>query len=519
MRRLALIMLCVAGLGAFVLTTGASDGDEPTRYAFVFDNASGLVEGADFRVGGVAVGSIESFDVVQDARAKVLVAVSDDSFGKLRDDAFCKIAQQSLIGEYYIECEPGTKGRALASGDTLPLERTASPIAADLVQNVLRRPYRERLSIILSEFGAGFAARGEDVNATIRRGIPAIRETRRVLKVLGDNRRTLRRLAADSGQLLKVLGARRKDVSRFISQAGETASVTAERREELGETFRRFPGFLGELTPTLRDLGTAARGQAPALADLRAAAPDVERLLAALPPLARASDPALTSLGAAAGKGREAVREAEDTVAILQRLGAASPEPAKNLRIVAEHLDDRSFAAEKDPDSPGGQGYTGLEALLQYPFDQTLALNIFDTRGYILKLSALINECTDLTNKEEALENRERYDRCFHGLGPNQPGITTPDPSAGGTQATATRARRDRTEPASQAPAAAPEPETTRSLDPEQPKPQDPAPSRPSLPDLLDDLPDLIPDLGIGGKDPRPNQAPSTELLDFLLGS
>ena len=510
MRRLALILLCVAGLGAFVMTTGASDGPDSPRYSFIFDNASGLVEGADFRVGGVAVGAIERFDVVQEARAKVEVSVSDTSFGRLRSDAFCKIAQQSLIGEYFIECEPGTKGRELASGDTLPLERTASPIAADLVQNVMRRPYRERLSIILSELGAGFAARGEDVNATIRRGIPAIQETRRVLKVLGDNRRVLRNLAADSGRLMKVLGDRRRDVSRFVEQAGETASVTAERRQELGETFRRFPGFLAQLTPTMRDLGEAARGQAPALADLRAAAPSVQRLLDTLPPFARASEPAVTSLGAAAAKGREAVREAEDTVQTLAELGRRSPEPAKNLRYVAEHLDDRSFAAEKDPDSPGGQGYTGLEALLQYPFDQTMALNIFDTRGYILKLAAFINECTDLTNKEEALGNPERYQRCFHGLGPNQPGITTPDPSASAQQ----RAARQRTEPASDRGEAAPEASAT-------PAPETPTaprqPQKPLLPELLDRLPDLLPDLGAGsaGKDPKP----PADLLDFLLGA
>ena len=519
MRRLALILLCVAGLGAFVMTTGASDGEDGTRYAFIFDNASGLVDGADFRVGGVTVGAIKSFDVAQDARAKVGVEVTDTSFGRLRDDAFCRIAQQSLIGEYYIECEPGTKGRELASGDTLPIERTASPIASDLVQNVMRRPYRERLSIILSEFGAGFASRGEDINATIRRGVPALQETQRVLKILGDNRRVLRDLAADSGRLMKVLGARRKDVSRFISQAGETASVTAERRTELQETFRNFPGFLAELTPTLRDLGTAARGQTPALADLRAAAPSVVTLLDTFPPFMRATEPAVTSLADASRLGRTAVRESRDTIKVLQELGRRSPEPAKNLRYVATHLDDRSFAVNKDPDSPGGQGYTGLEALLQYPYDQTLAINIFDTRGYTLKLAALINECTDVTNKQEALEDMERYKRCFQGLGPNQPGITTPDPSASGTTTqSATRNRRDRTEPASTR-TPEPEPETTRSLDP--PQAQAPSkPDRPSIPDLLEDLPQLIPDLGLGGaKDPKPSPKPNTELLDFLLGS
>lgn len=500
--------LAAAGLLAFVLSTGASDGGDPPRYSMVFDNASGLVEGADFRVGGVAVGSIESFDIAPQARAKVEVSVSDTSFGEMRSDAFCKIAQQSLIGEYYIECEPGVNGEPLEPGATIPVEQTASPIAADLVQNIMRRPYRERFSIILSELGAGFASRGGDVNETIRRSIPALRETNRVLDLLADNREVLRRLAADSGELNKKLGDGRDDVARFVTQAGETAAVTAERREALAATFRQFPGFLDELTPTLRDLGTTAREMTPALADLRAAAPSTTALLNTLPPFARASEPAVTSLGAASTLGRTAVRESASTVASLANLGERTAEPAKNLAIIAEHLDDRRFAAEKDPDSPGGEGYTGLEAILQYPFDQSLAINIFDTRGYILKLSALINECTSYTEAEEAREDAERTSRCNSFLGPNQPGVTTPDPTAGGTTRRSTSGKR--------APAAGrPSPESTQPRD-EQPGAQngDAAPQQPPLlPDLLEDLPDLLPDVKPG------KPAPNTGLLDFLLGA
>lgn len=514
MRRLAILLFTACGLAALVFGTGASDGGDPPRYSIVFDNASGLVEGADFRVGGVAVGSIERFDIAPQARAEVEVSVADTSFGELRTDAFCKIAQQSLIGEYYIECEPGTKGRPLADGATIPVEQTASPIAADLVQNIMRRPYRERFTIILSELGAGFAARGEDVNATIRRSIPALRETNRVLKLLGDNRRVLRELAAASGALNKRLGEGREDVTRFVSQAGETASVTAERREALAATFHQFPGFLRELTPTLRDLGTAAREQTPALADLRAAAPSVTTLLDTLPPFARASEPAVASLADATRLGRTAVRESADTVKLLGQLGQRTQEPANNLAIIAEHLDDRRFAAEKDPDSPGGEGYTGLEAILQYPFDQSLAINIFDTRGYILKLSALVNECTSYTDAAEAKEDMERYKRCASGLGPNQPGVTTPDPTATGERE---RSARNRTEPASTAPA----PERREApARPPAATPRPPVDVPDLLPDLIPDLLDKLPGDLLNGKAPTPKPAaPPTDLLDFLLGA
>ncbi len=45
----------------------------------------------------------------------------------------------------------------------------------------MRRPYRERLRIILDELGAGVGGRADDINETIRRASPALRETDKVL--------------------------------------------------------------------------------------------------------------------------------------------------------------------------------------------------------------------------------------------------------------------------------------------------------------------------------------------------
>ena len=60
----------------------------------------------------------------------------------------------------------------------------------------------------------------------------------------------------------------------------------------------------------------------------------------------------------------------------LNKFAVPTPELAKNLNIVLQHLDDRAYAVEKDPRSPGGQGYTGLEALLNYVFYQATATTL-----------------------------------------------------------------------------------------------------------------------------------------------
>ncbi len=461
MRRVVVAALLVALAGAALASAGAGGGAAERRYRLVFDNAFGLVVGADFKVGGVAVGQVDDLDVNRpDARALVTVTVDDGGFGALRRRARCSIQPQSLIGEYFVDCRQRSGGAVLAPGGTIPVAQTESPIPADLVANVMRRPYRERFSIILGELGAGLAARGEDLDATIRRSLPALGETNRVLGILERNRRTLQSLTRDSASVLRVLGRRRQDVGRFVVEARDAAVTAAERRAELRATFRRFPAFLDQLEPTMRDLGTASGRLAPTFADLRAAAPSLTRLLRTLAPFNRALEPALTSLGTAGASGRRAAREAAPLVSALGTLGANAPEPAKNAALVLGDLDDRSRAVSRDPDSPGGLGYTGFEALLQYVFDQSQALNIFDQRGYILKINALANECNEFTDAAEAKADPGRYERCKQGLGPNQPGVNRPDttiaPAAGASSARRASARRREQVSAAQPPSEPP---------------------------------------------------------------
>ncbi len=534
MRRALIIAgLAVFVVGGLVAALGAGDGATGKQYKIVFDNAFGVVPGADFKVGGVAVGSIKDLDVERsDARAIVSVTVTKGGkgFGGLRKSASCTINPQSLIGEYFVDCQPGKTGSLLKSGATVPVRQTTSPIPPDLVINVMRMPVAERFSIILGELGAGFAARGNDLNETVRRAVPALQSTDEVLKVLARNRRTLADLSRNSGTVLKVLGERHADVGRFVVQAEHAASATAARRQAVAETFRRFPGFLDQLTPTMRDLGTASRQFTPAVSDLRRAAPSVTGLLNTLRPFSRAALPAVTSLGDASKAGRTASREAQSLVSRLGTLGKVSPEPAKNLRYILDHLDDRRFAVDRDTDSPTGAGYTGLEAPLQYVFDQSLAANVFDQRGYALKLNLTTGPCSDYTTASGAKADPAKYAACNENLGPNQPGITTADPSPPATRSAPTRTMaKPRHGGAEKTTAAAPTPAATAPGNAPAPT-ATPAPLLGLSPvqKLIDQLPRLIDPLtgklkqGIDQTDLLPgakgaDPASSQDLLDFLL--
>ncbi len=516
-----LLVAAAAIAGIIVLTSGGSDDAElaGNQYRVELDSASGLTDGADFRAAGVTVGSIEGLELdAKTARAIAIVNVERPEFAPLTTDTSCTIKPQSLIGEYFMDCQPGTAGK-LATGGTIPIENTAGTIPPDLVLNVLRRPYREKLSIILGEFGSAFAARGGDVNETIRRAIPALRETDEVLRILSDERKTLTQLTRDTDTVVGRLDDNRTDVSRFIAEAGDTAEISARRRVELAGTIRRLPRFQQLLRPTLRDLGLAARRQTPALRDLRAAAPSLTTLLNRLGPFADASVPAVRSLGETSVVGTKAVQDARGFVRTLRTVATTGQEPITNLRFILEHLDDRSNAVEKNPRSPGGAGFTGLEAVLQYFYVQSQAINIFDDKGYILKLNALINECSAYTNGDTALAQPERTERCAGKLGDG--GKIEPEPAQGANTAESRRSESG-ARSARSVPTQPGVPGATAENAPAPGSQTSPSPAPADKPGLLPEI--EVPGVGKvqvpGLTSPSPQRDPgtTTNLLDYLLG-
>jgi len=434
MRRVLLVTLILAGAAAYVLTASGSKEEAGNKFTVEFDNAFGLVKGGDVKVAGVRSGTISGLRVDKSSkRALVDFELTKQGFGSLRADTYCESRPQSLIGEYFIDCTPGKSADKLKPGAKISVEHTASTIPADLLANVMRRPYRERLRIILNELGAGVGGRAEDVNATIRRASPALRETDKVLKILARQNQVLKDLTSNADTVVGDLAGNRRNVGRFVKETEDVATTSAERRRDIAAGLHRLPTFLGELKPTLAELGATADASTPYLRDLNASAGQLERFLDNLGPFSESSRVNVRTLAKTADVGRPAIRSARPTVAELTKTTAKAPELANNLEIVLRDLDDRGRAVETDKRSPGGKGYTGFEALLSYIFDQTMAINVFDENGYILKINLSASECSEYQNadsiKRKEKESPGFIKRCLAALGPNQPGVTTADPT------------------------------------------------------------------------------------------
>jgi ABC-type transporter Mla subunit MlaD len=203
MRRALAVFVVIGACVAAIGLTGASEGEgsKGKSYWVEFDNSFGLVEGGDVKVGNVRAGRTAEFkvDAPKDDRPRALVKIeiTEPGFDSFRTDAECRIRPQSLIGEYYVDCEPGSAPEALPEGGRLPVEQTSSVVPEDLLRNVMRRPYRERFRLILAELGTGLAGRPEDIQEVLKRAHPGLRETSEVLEILGEQNRIIQDFITD----------------------------------------------------------------------------------------------------------------------------------------------------------------------------------------------------------------------------------------------------------------------------------------------------------------------------------
>jgi ABC-type transporter Mla subunit MlaD len=325
--------------------------------------------------------------VTPDKKAAVVLSIDKDGFKPFHADAHCTIRPQSLIGETFADCTPGTfnqpKLKTIPDGEKgagqhlLPVQNTSSPVDIDEINDIYREPIQQRLAIVLNEFGAGLAGRGQDLNDVIHRANPALRETDKVLAVLASQNRTLADLARNSDRVLAPLAAKRDRFAHFIVAANQTNQATAAVRGDIQASIERFPAFLRQFEPTLRDLSALADQATPVVTDLGTAAPGINKFIEQLGPFSKASIPALESLGDATDVGRPALTAARPVVNDLRQFGTYANPVSVNLDKLTKSLKDTK----------------GVDLLMDNIFYSMTAINGFDSISHYLRAALIVNTC------------------------------------------------------------------------------------------------------------------------------
>jgi phospholipid/cholesterol/gamma-HCH transport system substrate-binding protein len=400
MRRLAagISVLVALAAGSLVLM-GSSSGSSGGSYTVraIFDDAAFAVGGEEVRIAGAPVGTIGSLSVCvphQHAcppgtayKAAVTFTISRAGFTPFHTNASCAIRPQSLIGEKFVDCTPGTASApplsrirtgAGAGQYFLPVTNTSSPVDTDIVQDIYRQPVRQQFSLIINELGTGLAARGSDLNGVIHRANPALGHTDQVLQILAKQNRQLAQLARDSDAVLTPLARDRAEIRNWVIQANTTSVASAARAADIAASFHLLPSFLRQLRPLMADLGALSDQATPVLNSLSRAAPALATQYEQLVPFASVARKSLIALGAAAQQQQPELLATIPLAKQLLHLGQAGVPSFNSLDRLTSSFDRTG----------------GIEDLMGVLFYGTAATNGFDSIGHYIRTEALVGGCT-----------------------------------------------------------------------------------------------------------------------------
>ena len=395
MRRIAITGALAAAAVAVVvvlLTQGGGAGGDPYDVRAIFDNASAVVQGEDVRIAGAPVGSVVSEDVTKGNQAALTLEIDNSAFVPFHANASCSIRVQSVIGEKFVDCLPGTSSQPAltkihrgpgAGNYYLPVTQTQSPVDFDIVQNISQQPVREQFALILNELGTGLAARGSDLNEVIRRADPALGYTDQVLKILAAQNRQLAQLASDSNTVLKPLAQFKQKLAGFVVHANTTSVASASRAADEARSFHLLPGFLRQLRPLEADLGSLADQGTPLFKTLVQAAPGINSQYQQLPAFARETRTSLINLGNSAAKQQPALLATIPLARRLENLGKATVPTAILLNQLLQSI----------------QSTGGIQALMGLLINGTGATNGFDAVGHYIRTESLFGSCTSYAVK------------------------------------------------------------------------------------------------------------------------
>jgi phospholipid/cholesterol/gamma-HCH transport system substrate-binding protein len=320
---IAIFMLATFGIFGWLFVKAGGDlpgGSEGNRARALVPTAFQLVPNADVRRAGVTVGRVK--DVTNRGSVGVVSFEVDKDQGTLYKNATVRIRTKTLVGENYVELDPGTpKAGPLGDNGVLPLAQAGEAVQLDEILSGLDDRTRKAIQANLDSIGGGFGERGAQLSRLFATTPVTLKNVQQINELLKDQKPQLAKMIDQTGQVLQAFANRTSDVRNLAVQSQRTAAAAASRDAQIGATLGQLPDTLRQLRSTSAKLGRVSRRSTPVTADLRvamAALPAVTRRLESsteagrelfdvLPSVSRQADPMLAKLKDFSGATEDAV--------------------------------------------------------------------------------------------------------------------------------------------------------------------------------------------------------------------
>ncbi len=368
------LLLSVLAVIVVVIVGKVNDNDKYVVFA-TFSDAGGILKNYNVKIGGVEAGTVEGIELDDQDNAVVRMELEEGA-APIGAGATAKVRPVNLLGEKFIDLDPGDTSEPRPSGTAIAKSATDVPIELDDALNILDPDTRGALRILINEAGIAMSGRGNDFNSVLEELPPAIDEAEEVVAEVAAENRTLENAIVRGDRVLAAVESKSDDLGELVESAADALGTVADRRAQLGETVRKAPGALGALRSTLARLDGAADQLTPAASDLRRTSPSLAQTLSRTPAFAK---------------------DAEDTLATatrvaptLSKLGRRSTPTLRALRPTADNL--ARFMSDAEPLVDAIDNRKGLREVLEFMNTWANAIRGKDGLGHTFRIHLTLDE-------------------------------------------------------------------------------------------------------------------------------
>ena len=255
-RTVTVAVVLVAGILVAVDVTKAT----PTYpINVVYSSAPGLFTGAAVDVLGVKVGTVTDVQNVGDT-VHVTLAVNQGTH--IPRTAFASLVAAQLLGSPDVDLNPGyTGGAYLASGATIPEQRTAVPVSTDEVLKELQHTLNALNPNAVGDLVTNLATDLDGQGGNLNKLIASAAGTVQLLAEKGDD---LGQLNGTLGQLTGTLDTDTSNIEQLVEQYDTVSTTIAQHSGQLNDAITQLAGastglvnlLVPNLQPLEADVGT-----------------------------------------------------------------------------------------------------------------------------------------------------------------------------------------------------------------------------------------------------------------------
>src|SRR5438105_235908 len=217
------MLIILAILGYFILKIEdihVGHGAATKKVTAIFDSVAGLDDKSTVRVAGVRVGRVTDIKLLDDGKASVTMQVDRDV--KPHRNASAHVANLGLLGEKYVELDPGTQDAPVIPETQTVILRGTQPASIDDVTN--------QISAIATDVKA--------ITASLRTVMAGPAGQQRLEDIV-DNVRTI------TGQVRDLIAANRVNVDATMANARQISADLRVSIPKLSESIEKVAQSLG----------------------------------------------------------------------------------------------------------------------------------------------------------------------------------------------------------------------------------------------------------------------------------